>query len=300
MIQSAVAVAGNCSQPEVMVDPQEVARILAKHDGMRSGLVAVLQEVQARFGYLPEQALRMVAERMERPLVDVYGVATFYRAFSLKPRGEHFICACLGTACHVRGGARIVEELERQLGIKAGETTPDRRFTLETANCLGACALGPIVVIDGRYFSRVRTPQVKELIEAARRGLLQLGGGEEDTVFPLTVSCAGCNHTLMDDRHPLDGHPSIRVTAVFDHRPRRLCLSSIYGRYRVSAEREPQSEAVAELYCPHCHRSLTGSWECPVCGAPMASLLVQGGGTVHVCTRWGCRERRLDLAGANT
>jgi NADH-quinone oxidoreductase subunit E len=104
-------------------------------------------------------------------MVDIYGVARFYRSFSLKPRGKHLICACLGTACHVRGAPSVVEEFERQLNIKAGQTTADKEFTLETVNCLGACALGPIVVVDNHYFSNVDMAKVKHILEKVRVGL---------------------------------------------------------------------------------------------------------------------------------
>ena len=134
--------------------------IVAKHREKRGGLIAILQEIQSRYSYLPEHALRLVAENTGHSLTDVYGVATFYRAFSLKPRGKHLVTACLGTACHVRSGAVIAGELERVLEIKAGETTEDGMFTLETAACLGACALGPIVVVDGEYYSKVKKADV--------------------------------------------------------------------------------------------------------------------------------------------
>ena len=135
------------------------------------GLIGLLQGIQAREGYLSEEALRALSRRTGRSLVDVYGVATFYRSFSLKPRGKHLICACLGTACHVRGAPRIAEELERQLGVKAGQTTPDGQFTLETVNCLGACALGPIVVVDGRCFPNVHTRGVAGILAKVREGM---------------------------------------------------------------------------------------------------------------------------------
>jgi len=155
-------------------DLKHVLAILDKHAEDGHGLIAILEEIQRRYGYLPEKALRTVGERTGRSLVDIYGVATFYRSFSLQPRGKHLISACLGTACHVRGAARIVEALERQLGIKTGETTPDKEFTLETVNCLGACALGPVVVIDGHYFSNVDTAGVNRILEKARAGLPQV------------------------------------------------------------------------------------------------------------------------------
>lgn len=132
--------------------------------GNNGSLIATLEEIQAEHGYLSEEALRAVSAQTGRSLVDVYGVATFYHSFSLKPRGKHLICACLGTACHVRGAPSIVEEFERCLGVRAGETTSDGEFTLETVNCLGACALGPIVVVDGRYFSNVDPAGVKDIV----------------------------------------------------------------------------------------------------------------------------------------
>ena len=150
------------------VDLEFVARILERHARTRGAVIAVLSDIQEAYGYLPEEALRAVSRGMGRSLVDIYGVATFYRSFSLKPRGKHLITACLGTACHVRGGPTVVEEFERQLKIKAGETTPDGEFTLETVNCLGACALGPIVVAAGRTFSKVGPAKVRQILESAR------------------------------------------------------------------------------------------------------------------------------------
>ncbi|MCX7013026.1 MAG: NAD(P)H-dependent oxidoreductase subunit E [Candidatus Sumerlaeota bacterium] len=153
--------------PEVM-DREEIGEILEKHNGARGSLIATLEEIQARCGYLPEEALRAVVDGTGRSLVDVYGVATFYRSFSLQPRGRHLITVCLGTACHVRGGPMVVEEFERRLEIRAGETTPDREFTLQRVNCLGACALGPIVAVDGDYFSKVNTAKVKRILKKLR------------------------------------------------------------------------------------------------------------------------------------
>ena len=162
-------------EPEIYLpkdpDLKHVQVALDRHSGNGHGLIATLEELQSQYGYLPEKVLRTVSERTGRSLVDIYGVATFYRSFTLQPRGKHLISACLGTACHVRGAPRIVEEFERQLGINVGETTPDKEFTLETVNCLGACALGPVVVIDGHYFSNVDTAGVKRILKKARAGL---------------------------------------------------------------------------------------------------------------------------------
>ena len=138
------------------MQPETVIPIIEKYKTHRGGLIAILEDIQTKYGYLPEDVLRLVANETEHDLVDIYGVATFYKAFRLVPRGKHLISACLGTACHVRGGPAVAEEFEEQLGLKpGGGTTRDKEITLETVRCLGACALGPIVVVDGRYFANV-------------------------------------------------------------------------------------------------------------------------------------------------
>jgi len=129
-------------------------------------LIAILEGIEDHYNYLPEEALREVANRLEIPLRDVYGVATFYRGFRLEPRGKHLIHVCLGTACYVRGGVRVLEEIEKELNIKAGETTEDMEFTLEIVNCVGACALGPIVIIDGKYYGKVNSAKIHSLLSA--------------------------------------------------------------------------------------------------------------------------------------
>ncbi|MCX8032267.1 MAG: NAD(P)H-dependent oxidoreductase subunit E [Thermoleophilia bacterium] len=131
-------------------------------------VLEVLQDIQGRFGFLPETALRRVSEKLHVPLIEVFRLANFYKAFSLKPRGRHLITACLGTACHVRGGLRVVDEVTRELGIAPGETTSDGAFTLETVNCLGACALAPIVIIDGRYYDHMSPEKLRNLLQRLR------------------------------------------------------------------------------------------------------------------------------------
>jgi NADH-quinone oxidoreductase subunit E len=163
--------ADGCLQESI--NSKDVLRTIENHNGKLGGLMTILGDIQSEYGYLPETSLRMVADETGVSLVDIYGVATFYHSFSLKPRGKHLVCVCLGTACHVRGAAMIVEELKRQLGIKVGQTTPDGEFTLETANCLGACAIGPIITADGRYFSKVDTTKVKAILEKVQVGLLE-------------------------------------------------------------------------------------------------------------------------------
>lgn len=131
-------------------------------------VLEVLHDIQSNFGFLPEPALRRVSEVLHIPLIEVFRLANFYKAFSLKPRGRHLITACLGTACHVRGGPRLVDEVVKELGIAPGETTADGAFTLETVNCLGACALAPIVIIDGRYYDHMTPEKLHNLIHRLR------------------------------------------------------------------------------------------------------------------------------------
>ncbi|MBN2225840.1 MAG: NAD(P)H-dependent oxidoreductase subunit E [candidate division Zixibacteria bacterium] len=260
-------------------------------------LIAILEEIQAKYGYLPEEQLRAVAEETGRSLVDIYGAATFYKAFSLKPRGKHLISVCLGTACHVRGGPTIVQEVQRLLGIKAGETTPDNEFTLETVNCLGACALGPVMVVDGHYFPKVQVSKVSEILEHVQTGLDVIQVETDERVFPIEVSCARCNHSLMDSRHLIDGHPAIRVTVSFGNKHGRLTLSSVYGSYNVDCEFTIPPDTVVNMFCPHCHAELIGGAACSECGAPMVPMIIRGGGVLQICTRRGCKGHLLDLGG---
>ena len=143
---------------------QKVEQMAREWTDERAGLIAVLQQVQDEFNYLPPEALPIVAEKLAFPLSQVYSVATFYSSFSLEPRGRHIVTCCSGTACHVRGGERVVREVGKQLGIAPGQTTPDQEFTLETVNCLGACALGPVVVMDGKYNGKMTPTKVRQIL----------------------------------------------------------------------------------------------------------------------------------------
>ena len=136
----------------------KVNSVLQKHRFDKALLVDILQDTQAEIGYLPKEALESVATGLEVPQSRVYSVATFFKAFSLKPRGRHLINVCMGTACHVRGSAKVLEKIEDELGIKTGETTRDLKFTLDTVNCVGACALGPMVIIGEDYHGEM-TPE---------------------------------------------------------------------------------------------------------------------------------------------
>ncbi|MBL7136794.1 MAG: NAD(P)H-dependent oxidoreductase subunit E [Candidatus Marinimicrobia bacterium] len=278
---------------------EDIEAILEKYSISRGGLISILQGIQSKYGYLPEKSLNIVSEKTGRSLVDIYGVATFYKSFRLKPRGKHLISVCLGTACHVRGGPVIAEEFERQLEIKAGETTPDKEFTLQAVNCLGACALGPIVVVDGHYFSNVNTTKVKQIINKAREGLDKVEIKTDERIFPVEVSCPRCNHTLMDPFNLIDGYPSIRVTTSFGRKHGWLRLSCLYGSYNTEVEYEISEDTVRNFFCPHCHAELIGVTNCPNCDAPMVSMIVRGGGMIQICSRRGCKEHKLDLNGIN-
>lgn len=281
------------------MNPEIIQDILEKHSQEGNGLISILEDIQARFSYLPEDALRMVAEAKNMSLVEIYGVATFYKAFSLEPRGKHLISACLGTACHVREAPNIVKEFETRLGIKAGETTPDKEFTLETVACLGACALGPIVVVDGHYFSNVGQTEVKGIIEEATQGFETADIQQDYHIFPVEVSCPKCNHSLMDPARVIDDYPSIRVTVSFGINHGWLLLSSMYGSYKVFSEYEIPQETVVHFFCPHCHAELKGAANCVDCNAPMVPMIVSGGGMFQICSRRGCKNHMLDLNGVN-
>jgi NADH-quinone oxidoreductase subunit E len=142
----------------------DIEAIIDRFQGDKGQLVSILQDIQAEYYYLPKDALEKVSQILDIPLSQVYSVATFFRAFSLTPRGRHLIKVCLGTACHVRGAARVLEKMERDLGVSRGETTDDLKFTLETVNCVGCCALGPMVMIDEEYFGQMKSDKVKSLL----------------------------------------------------------------------------------------------------------------------------------------
>jgi NADH:ubiquinone oxidoreductase subunit E len=132
----------------------------------RKELIHILHNVQSEYGFIPPDAISQIAQHLKISESDIYGVLTFYKAFSLKPRGKHIVTICLGTACHVRGAPRILDEFGRQLGIAAGETSEDDQFTLETVNCVGACALGPIAITDGEYHGQVKTGEIEKIIQS--------------------------------------------------------------------------------------------------------------------------------------
>ena len=148
---------------------KEVNAILSKYKRDQSSIIAILQDIQEQKRYLPRDVLEYVSEKLDIPLSKLYHLSTFYKAFSLEPRGKHLINVCLGTACHVRGAARLVDRLEGDLGISVGGTTSDHNLSLETVNCLGACALGPVVVVDGEYYGQMKPEEVDDLLKKYRK-----------------------------------------------------------------------------------------------------------------------------------
>jgi len=148
------------------MDVTKVDEIVAKYQGEEGVLIQVLQDIQAEYNWLPEEALTQVSQRLEVPLSQAYSIASFYKAFSLTPRGRHVVNVCLGTACHVRGGPKILDKVEELLGIRGGETTEDMKFTLERVNCLGCCALGPVMVVDGEAHGKLVVAKVKEILKS--------------------------------------------------------------------------------------------------------------------------------------
>jgi NADH:ubiquinone oxidoreductase subunit E len=145
------------------LSPEVIA--VEKYGVDRTYLIPILHEVQREYRYLPEKALRNIAAMLDISLVDVYGVATYFRSFSLEPKGKHVVTCCMGTACHVRNSGGVLDEAKRHLRIDAGETTEDMLFSLETVNCLGACAMGPIVVVDGEYHGEMTPSKVKKALK---------------------------------------------------------------------------------------------------------------------------------------
>lgn len=150
-------------------DLKKVDAVLDEAAGQRGMLIAVLQRVQEKLGYLPEDAMQMISARMSLSLNNVYGVASFYKHFHFKPRGKNIVKVCMGTACHVRGARSVLTEMEQQLGIKEGETTKDMSVTLETVGCVGCCALAPVVTINDKdLFGELTPKMVDDIINSVR------------------------------------------------------------------------------------------------------------------------------------
>ena len=152
-----------------MLENTVLDRILEQHHRDPANIIAVLQDIQAEANWLPVEELRYVCAELAIPLSKMMALATFYKAFSLEPRGKHIVSACLGTACHVRGAERIVGAIERELDIKGGQTDESLQWTLETVGCVGACALGPIVVVDGDYHGQMTSVKASRLLKKIKK-----------------------------------------------------------------------------------------------------------------------------------
>jgi len=155
----------NLEDVNIIIDEPFLDKSIKKHGNF---LIPILQDIQECYRYLPEECLIKVAEKLQIPLIDVYGVATFYQSFGLVPKGEHIITICLGTACYIRGGTKMVDVLTKELNIKPGETTKDKKFSLEMVNCLGCCAIGPMVLIDDEYYGEMTPQKVIKLIKTLK------------------------------------------------------------------------------------------------------------------------------------
>lgn len=140
-------------------------KIMIESNKDQRELIHMLHDTQKKFGYIPAHSISQISRELKISESEIFGVLTFYKAFTLEPRGKYQITVCLGTACHVRGAVQIVEEMERKLNIKVGKTTPNRKFTLETVNCLGCCAIGPVVVVNGKYYSHITIKKVEAILK---------------------------------------------------------------------------------------------------------------------------------------
>jgi NADH-quinone oxidoreductase E subunit len=154
------ACSGNCERQK----QQRMDAILERHRGQQGALIPILQEVQGIYKYLPKEALKYVAEQTGTPIAQIYGVVTFYSQFHLEPRGRNIVRVCQGTACHVRGGKQILQAMEKKLNVKAGHTTEDQCFTLETVACLGACGLAPVMQVNGDTHGRLTPDKLSAIL----------------------------------------------------------------------------------------------------------------------------------------
>ena len=155
--------------------------ILAGHEAQRAAVISILQDINARYRYLPEDMIRHVARALNMPLSQVYSLATFYNTFSLTPRGKYVVRVCMGTACHVKGGRRILQALERTLEIPAGGTTEDRNFSLEEVRCLGCCGLAPVVTINEDLYGSVTQAKLPKILERYQNEPVAAGSTNEGT-----------------------------------------------------------------------------------------------------------------------
>ncbi len=165
---------------EKVIELKKVDEIINRYQGDRSFLINIFLDIQQEFRYLPRKAIERVVEALGISLSQAYAVATFYKIFSLVPKGEHEIFVCLGTSCHLRGGPHLVESFERNLNIKVGETTADMKFSLRTVNCLGACALSPLVRIDQKNYAKMTADAIPKIIQEYRQNPNEKGKDDDE------------------------------------------------------------------------------------------------------------------------
>jgi len=146
------------------VELERADKIIDRYQNKQGILIQLLLDVQSEFNWIPKELIVQISERLQIPLSHIYRVASFYKGMSLTPIGRHLVQVCLGTACHVRGGPKVLDKVEEALKVNAGETTKDMNFTLRRVNCLGCCALGPVVVVDGEYHGKVTSAKVEEIL----------------------------------------------------------------------------------------------------------------------------------------
>ncbi len=152
------------------IDEKKLDSVVSKYNSDRSLVLSMFQDIQREYRYLPKEAIKYICQRLNIPVVKGYELATFYKSLSLTPRGKHTIHVCMGTACHLKGAPGVLEAFERELRVKRGETTEDMLFTLESVNCLGACALAPLVRVDEKDYGKVNKKKKKNIIEEYKRG----------------------------------------------------------------------------------------------------------------------------------
>ncbi len=153
----------------MMTNQEKLESIMSRYEGVAADLIPVLQDIQEEFNYLPQDVLKSVAGRLQVPLTRVYSVATFYKGFSLEPRGVHHVQVCRGTTCHLHGGTRLQEGVSRRLGIQPGQTSPDGQFSLEGVKCVGKCGAAPVLAVDEDYFGEVGVDTLTKIIKTYRK-----------------------------------------------------------------------------------------------------------------------------------
>ncbi len=147
---------------------EKLDKIIENYQNQNGTIISLLQDISDEYGYLPEEVLNEVSNMVNVPLSKLFGLATFYTSFRLEPKGDNHVCVCVGTACHVKGAAKVLDVLELELNIKDGETSEDNKFSLETVNCLGACALGPLIIVNEEYHANMDQIKVKKLIKKSK------------------------------------------------------------------------------------------------------------------------------------